>query len=254
MHSIHSFVKYILDLWLLTLSFRMKKNYYLISKRERWGPTWIGCVFMLFLVLTSSYALFKNIVPFLTRERTIHAKVLVIEGYLEDYAYQPIISLIKDIQPEMIITTGTSFDQGFYLTGIPSAAHLVGNSLIALGIDSTLVHIVPVNPDVVVNRTYTSALVSKNYIKKNFPGVKQINLVSTSIHSRRSHYLFKMVFEPGIQVGNIVISSNYLRNDNWYKTSRGFRAVLSETLAWLYVRLFFKPDVKKDIESIADSF
>jgi uncharacterized SAM-binding protein YcdF (DUF218 family) len=175
---------------LITLTL-MRKNLFIISKRERWGLTWAGRILLLAILILSVFILGKTAVPFLSHQDTILSKVLIIEGYVEDYAYPEIIRKIEAMDPEIIITTGTSFNQGFYISGIPSSAYLIAHSLFVLGVDSNLIHIVPVQPDVLVNRTYNSALVSKKYLMANFPEVKSVNVISTSVHSRRSLYLFR---------------------------------------------------------------
>ncbi len=200
------------------------------------------------LILAGLFLLYvKNVVPFLSCEKTIDARVVIIEGYVEDWAIPEIVETLKHIKPEIIITTGTPLDRGYYLNNVTSTAHLVAQSLIKLGVDSATIHIVPVSPDIMVNRTYHSALETKKFLTENHPDINKITLISTSVHARRSHYLFKMVFHPEIEPGNRVISSPYLNRNDWYKSSRGFRVVLSESLAWLYVRLFFRPDVDKDL-------
>jgi uncharacterized SAM-binding protein YcdF (DUF218 family) len=223
----------------------MRKNLFIISKRERWGLTWAGRILLLAILILSVFILGKTAVPFLSHQDTILSKVLIIEGYVEDYAYPEIIRKIEAMDPEIIITTGTSFNQGFYISGIPSSAYLIAHSLFVLGVDSNLIHIVPVQPDVLVNRTYNSALVSKKYLMANFPEVKSVNVISTSVHSRRSLYLFRKAFEPHIEVGNIVIDSMVFDKNDWHKTSRGFRTVTSELIAWFYNRLFFRPATEK---------
>jgi len=224
-----------------------KKSYLLISRRERWGLTWKGWLLLMFLLAAFMAFFTFRIVPFLSAENPNYSKILVLEGYVEDWAYPEIISRIEEIKPEFIITTGTSLDQGFYLSGVPSTAYLTARSLIKLGIDSSLIHVVPVEPDVLVNRTYNSAITVRKWLEANSPETRSINLVSTAVHARRSHYLFKMAMKPHIQTGNIVIPPRYFNSKNWFRTSRGFRVVLSETIAWFYVRLFFSPDVEKDL-------
>lgn len=224
-----------------------KKSYFLISRRERWGLTWAGWLLLMFLLAAFMAFFTFRIVPFLSAENPNNSKVVVLEGYVEDWAYPEIISRIDQIKPDLIITTGTSLDQGFYLSGIPSTAYLTARSLIKLGVDSSLIHIVPVEPDVMVNRTYNSAIVVRKWLEQHHPEARSLNLISTAVHARRSHYLFHLVMEPDIATGNIVIPPKYFDAGNWFKTSRGFRVVISETIAWLYVRLFFGPDTEKDL-------
>jgi len=224
-----------------------KRRFLLVSKRERWGLTLAGRVLILSIFLISLLAYIYRIVPFLSKQAPVDSKILVFEGYIEDWAYPEILNVIEELKPELILTTGTSLDQGYYLSGIPSTAYIVAKSLIALGVDSTIIHVVPVTPDVLKNRTYNSALVSRIYLNAYFPEIKSINLVSTSVHARRSHRLFRLVMEPEIQTGNIVIPPAYFNASDWYRSSRGFRLVISETIAWVYVRLFFQPDTEKDL-------
>ncbi len=189
----------------------------------------------------------RNIVPFLSKSTPNDARVVIIEGYVEDHAYPFFLEKIAKINPTVIITTGVPLDQGFYISNLPSTAHLVARSLAALGVDTALVKVVPPNQDVQVNRTYNSAIAARAYIEQHYPDTEKVILFSTAVHARRSHYLFKKVFQPGISVGNFVAPSPYIRRTDWHKTSRAFRVVLSETIAWLYVRLFFYPDVESDL-------
>jgi hypothetical protein len=166
---------------------------------------------------------------------------MVVEGYVPDYAYPVIIETFHREKYDLIITTGTTYDQGFYISGIETAAELIALSLIELGFDSTKIRMVPVPPGTHVNRTYNSAVVTFRYLQQFHPETKAINIVSLGVHARRSIYLFKEVYEPTIEVGNIVIPHVAVNRLDWFKTSRGFRSVIDETIAYFYVRLFFWP-------------
>ncbi|HRW97291.1 MAG TPA: hypothetical protein P5104_07160 [Bacteroidales bacterium] len=222
---------------------------FFFEKRICTRLTWKAKLLLLLLIVALTIVFVKNIVPFLSLEKTIVSNVFVLEGYVEDWAYPFIIQKINELNPDFILTTGISLDQGFYLNGVPSTAYLVGHSLRKLGIDSARVHIVPTKPGVKVNRTYYSAIAARKYLDQHFTGISSVNLISTSVHARRSHLIFKKVFNDKYELGNIVVPSIYFNRSNWYKTSRGFRTVLSETLAWLYVRLFFFPNVEEDLSS-----
>jgi uncharacterized SAM-binding protein YcdF (DUF218 family) len=202
--------------------------------------SWMIFIITVFLIF---YTFVMNVVPFLSREYPQPAKIMVLEGYVPDHAYKTIISIFYRDNYDLIITTGTSYDQGFYISGIETAAELIALSLRKLGFDTTKVRMVPVPPDTHVNRTYNSALVTFDYIQKHHPGTNSINIVSQSIHARRSIYLFKKVYEPHIKVGNIVIPDNYISRNNWFRTSRGFRGVINETIAYMFVKLFFWPEL-----------
>lgn len=224
-----------------------KKFFFIFNKRERWGLTWPGRLLALLLVLAVVAIFQRTIVPFLSKTTPNDARVVIIEGYVEDHAYPFFLEKIREINPTVIITTGVPLDQGFHISHLTSTAHLVAQSLMALGVDSGLVKVAPPNQQVLVNRTYNSAVAARVFIEQHYPDTEKVILFSTAVHARRSHYLFKKVFQPDISVGNFVAPSPYIRRTHWHKTSRAFRVVLSETIAWLYVRLFFSPDVDKDL-------
>jgi len=222
------------------------KRIQLANKCERWGLTIYGWLLVFVFSILLIFGFVKTIVPFLSAEETVDARIMVVEGYVPDYAYPDIIRIFYEDDYELIIASGTSFDQGFYIAGMKTAAELIRNSLINLGFDSTKVVAVPVPPDVYKDRTWHSAWYTFNYIRESLPDVESVNIVSLGPHARRSKYLFEMVYEPEIRLGNIVMPHHSVKSGDWYKSSRGFRTVINETIAYLYVKLFFSPDISKD--------
>lgn len=219
----------------------------LAKKRERWGLTLIGKALVLLVFALLLIVFVRNIVPFLSVENTIDAKIMVVEGYVPDYAYPGIIDIFHEKGYKLIVTAGTSFDQGHYIAGVKTAAGLIRNSLINLGLDSSRVVAVPVPPEVFKDRTWHSALYSYHYIRKHYPEAKRVNIVSTGVHSRRSKVLFDMVYEPEIELGNIVVHQPSVPERGWYKSSRGFKTVVNETISYFYVKFFFWPEQNTEI-------
>lgn len=170
---------------------------------------------------------------------------MVLEGYIPDNAFPEIIRIFTEGQYEFLIATGTSYDQGFYISGVNSSAELIGKSLKNMGFDTTRMAIVPASSDIYRDRTFYTGLAVKNYIKKFHPEVKAINLVSVGVHARRSHYLYKLAIDNEIEVGNIVIADRKFDEKTWYKSSVGFRTVIFETIGYLYVKMIFAPERQK---------
>jgi len=225
----------------------LKMKIRLTVKKEcrRW-TIWSWMIFVSIVIIVS-VLIVSNIVPFLSKETKLDAKIMVLEGYVPDYAYETVIEIFYRENYELIIATGTSYDQGFYISGIETAAELIALSLRNLGFDTTKVRMVPVPSGTHVNRTYNSALVTFNFLRNYYPETKSINIVSQGVHSRRSLYLFKKVYEPQIMVGNIVIPDIAYTKRDWYKTSRGFRNVTNEAIAYIFVKLFFWPAKQENL-------
>lgn len=225
------------------------KKIKLASKRERWGLTANGWLLLLLVLALMFFIFVKKIVPFLSEEETVDARVMVVEGYVPDYAFQEIINVFNRDNYDLLIASGTYYDQGFFITGIETSAQLIANSLLFLGFDSTKLAVVPVPIGTHINRTYHSALITRAYLRQNYPTIDKINIFSLGPHARRSKCLFEMVYEPDIKVGNIVIPHVGINAKNWYKSSRGFRTVTNEVIAYIYVKLFFWPDDSEKVNT-----
>ena len=71
-----------------------------------------------------------------------------------------------------------------------------------------------------------------------------IDVISLGVHARRTWFLFEKVF-PSVSVGIISIKSNNYDPTQWWLFSAGVRDVISETVAYLYARLFFIPPISE---------
>ena len=213
----------------------------LADKRVRWGLTSWGWLTLLLLVTASVIIFLKTIVPFLCIERTIDADVMIVEGYVPEYSYKKIMNIFDENNYTLLVASGTSYEQGFIISGYNTAADLIGATLLSMGFDSTRLAIVPLSPEIQIDRTYNSALVVKKYLLENHPEVKRVNVISQSVHARRSLRLYRQAMGDEIEVGNIVVPADYFDAGNWYKNSRGFRAVTNEAVAYFYVLFFFHP-------------
>lgn len=214
----------------------------LVNKKPRWGLTWKGWLVVIFVLSSWIYYTFQNIVPFLTAQAPIDAELLVIEGYIPDYALPGIIREYRSKPYKMIITTGVWYPQGTYLAQFKTAPDVLRYSLIKLGIDPENIVSVPLPRNEYRDRTYQCAMSIKKYLAQNRLQFESMNLYSVGVHGRRSRYLFEKALGDQMEIGNIVALEITYNPDRWYKTSTGFRTVTDEMVAWLYARVLFVPD------------
>jgi len=83
-----------------------------------------------------------------------------------------------------------------------SNAELCRNKLISLGIDSNLVIAVPAKR-VSINRTLTSALAFRNWLKSTEMRVTGINIISLGVHSRRTWIVYRKLLGKSYDIGII---------------------------------------------------
>ena len=191
-------------------------------------------VFFLVLLQTNS---------FLSKNVPIASKVLVVEGWLPDYALKQAIEIFRREHYKMIITTGGPLGVGSYLKEYKDYANLAKATLLALGMKDEEVFAVSA-ADVKRDRTYHSALALKEWMSINKSRVEAFNLASLGPHTRRSNLLFKKAFsekdgllENSIEIGSFAIEPEDYNPQKWYASSAGVRTTINELIAYMYVVL-----------------
>jgi hypothetical protein len=208
----------------------------LIQRKEVWLPTIQGWLFILVFIMFLMLFVVNHIHSFLAPIFPIKADVLVVEGWIEDYAIKSAMQEFKRGGYQKIITTGTPLEQGFYLSKYKTTAELAAATLIALGFPPDKLVAVPA-PKVLRDRTAASAVALREWISRSNLKIKSINLYSSDVHARRSWLMFKQALAPKIQVGVISVHSDSYNPKQWWIYSAGVRSIISEAIAYLYARL-----------------
>ena len=170
--------------------------------------------------------------------------LLIVEGWVTDQNTQDAIQEFRSRSSyKSIITTGTQLPRGYYLSEYKTFADLSRASLVKMGIPANQVIAVPA-PGVPKDRSYTSAVAVANWLQlydPNYP-VRSANLLSKSVHARRSWTLFKKALGAQLELGIISVPSQEYDGDRWWTQSEGFKRVLFESIGWFYVTFFNKTE------------
>lgn len=209
----------------------------LIHRKEMWVPTAQGWLVTFLFVITLMLLIITHIHPFLAPYSPIKAEVLVVEGWINDYAIKDAINEFERGGYQKLITTGLPLGRGYYLARYKNFAELSAATLIALGFDREKVVAVPTSDSVVRNRTSASAKALRQWLTNSGSQVKSINLYTFDVHARRSWIIFKQALAPEIQVGIIAVKSRNYNPKYWWISSEGVRSILSEGIAYIYARL-----------------
>ncbi len=186
---------------------KTKKKYLLFSRRERWGLSIWGWVLLILLILVPGILFLWNAYSILAPVHREKTDVLVLEWFVSDYLMEDAIKEFKTGHYTLLITTGTPLE--------------LGSLLVAYG--------------------NTAALALKEWLGKNRPQTRAINLMTMSVHGARSQLLFQAAMGKSVKVGIISLKNFYYGPHNWWKNSKGFREVMNEIFGYFYVRLFFRP-------------
>ena len=213
----------------------------LIKRKERWGLTVRGWLAVIIAVSVLLGIIVVTVHPFLGVNEPVRGDILVVEGWLPDYAIEDAIKEFKFNDYRLLVTTGGLLSKGFYLAEYKTTAELVFATLKHLGFDEELLAAVP-GPDVRKDSTYASAVALKKWLLQSGLSVKALNICSMGPHARRTRLLFEKALGDNVEVGIIALESQEYDPKAWWKTSKGVRTVIDETVAYLYTRFFFWPE------------
>ncbi|MCB0805553.1 MAG: YdcF family protein [Bacteroidales bacterium] len=213
----------------------------LMRKKERYTATWLGNLLKLVFLLLIFFIIFKTIHPFLAITKTVNSDILVVEGFVTDYALEESAEIFENGNYRLLIITGKKRMKGAHLDQYENDGEYSAASLIKTGFDSTKISVVAVDHRINRDRTYASAVAVRQWMEASGMKETSFNLVTLGCHARRSRLLFEEAFPKKFQVGIIAIPDRSYDAERWWTSSNGFREVTKETIAWIYARFFFFP-------------
>src|ERR1700747_799558 len=78
----------------------------LFDRRERWRRSWRGRLVLAFAVVLISVLVFRSVYPFLAITHRVDADVLVVEGWIHEYAIRAAVDEFRSGSYERVFTTG----------------------------------------------------------------------------------------------------------------------------------------------------
>lgn len=198
--------------------------------------TWAGRLLVLLLLFILLVVVGRILPYFLSPNKPVNGQILVLDGQVPDYAIERAIEIFNKGNYELIVTTGSKISEGFHVSAFKTMADLSRGTFLALGFDSTKVIALPTQ-FVERNRTFNSANTLNQWLIANRPNIKSIDVLAIGCHARRSWFLFDKANGKQVKVGIISIPHRGFDIDKWWKNSIGTRIVLSETIAYFFVKI-----------------
>jgi hypothetical protein len=169
----------------------------------------------------------------LSVNKPVAANVLVVEGWMPDYGLQQSLDEFRKGQYEHLVTAGGPLEQGYFLSGYGSYAHLAGATLKKLGLPGDRLIEAPA-PESLRNRTFESVRSVRAKLNDRGIRIRGINVVSIGPHTRRSRLVYQRVFGRQVNVGVIAVAPRDYDPNRWWKSSQGVKSVFGEALGWAY--------------------
>lgn len=210
------------------------------KKRERWGLTLMGWFVVSIVAVGVPLALLPQIPGFLAVEERVKGDILVLESWIPDFTIPGAVEEFRRHGYQRLVLTGVPILYDGHLSGFRNYAQVTGARLVTLGLDKEKIVAIEVS-DVKRDRTYQSATAIKKWLASSHINSRGVNVYTLDTHSRRSRLLFKKALGDDFAVG--VIPARDIRYDpmTWWKSSNGFRTVMDELIAYVYIVVFFNP-------------
>jgi uncharacterized SAM-binding protein YcdF (DUF218 family) len=220
----------------------------LLIRKERWGLSWRGRLILALLGFSTAVLLLLNVQPFLAETHRVNTEVLVVEGWIHEYAIRAAAQEFRRGSYERVFTTGGPVTGiGHYVNDYQTSASVGADLLKNAGVPPEVVQMVP-SRVMDRDRTYGSAVALREWLHEHNMPVHSIDVLTEDAHARRTRLLFKRALGKNITVGIIAVPNPDYDARCWWRYSEGVKDVGSEAFAYVYARFFFYPSKPSIVE------
>src|ERR1043166_4337336 len=221
----------------------------LLIRKERWGFSGRGRLVLLLFMFAAGYGLFESVHPFLSVTHRADAKILVVEGWIQRYAFRAAISEFNRGGYDRVYTTGGPENgSGGYTNDYQTSASVGEEALKKLGLPKEVIQMVPSHVSG-RERTYSAAVALRDWLLDHGKIVDSINVLTEECHARRTWLLYQKAFGDKVKVGIIDVPNPDYDPKRWWRYSDGVREVIGESIAYCYARFFFYPPALPTMEN-----
>jgi uncharacterized SAM-binding protein YcdF (DUF218 family) len=211
-----------------------------LVRKEGWRLSWWGRLLVVAGIGIAVLVMFRGGYRFLAINKPVAAECVVVEGWIDGYALKQAAGMCNTGGYRRVFTSG-GVRLDFY-AGVPKRtyAEMAASELARFGLTNGAAQAIPCGLEG-KDRTYSSALAVKEWLRQNEPSVKSIDIITLGAHARRTRLLFQKALGPDIKVGVISIQTRNYDTAHWWRSSSGVRDVLTEGIGYLYSRFLFHP-------------
>jgi uncharacterized SAM-binding protein YcdF (DUF218 family) len=208
-------------------------------RKERWGLSWRGWLIVLAGVILAFSAFLLRVYPFLAVTHRVDTNVLVVEGWIHEYAIRAAVEEFRSKSYQRVFTTGGPVEgAGGYINDYNTAASVGADLLRKNGLPNESLQMVP-SRVMDRDRTYGSAIALQNWFREHNRPVRSINVITEDVHARRTCLLFQKALGHNVAVGVIAVPNPDYDARHWWRYSEGVKDVFAESVAYIYARLLF---------------
>lgn len=220
---------------------KVRKCLGLLNRKEHWGLSGRGWMVLISLGAGLAGWILFGMHPFLAISQRTGADVLVVEGWVHEYAMRAAVEEFNTGKYKRVFTTGGPVTGlGRYVNDWQTSASVGADVLKRVGLPAEVLQMVPTR-EMERDRTYASAIALRNWFREQGLAVRAVNVLTEDAHARRTRLLFQKALGDQVVVGVISAPNPDYDAKRWWRYSEGVREVFSETVAYLYARFLFHP-------------
>ncbi len=205
--------------------------------------TFTGWLLLLLILVLLFRVWMGTVSSWLSLNQPVKAKTLVVEGWIEDYALRNAVDYYRRNDYKYLIVTGLPITQWSHYVTFKNTAEGAVAVIKGDGFNDTIYRAV-IPRSVTLNRTYNTAVATRMLFGQHPEFGKSFNIYSVGVHARRTHLMFERAFGDNYKIGIIADTDRTFDPVYWWKSSKGFRNVSNEFVAFTYVWAFFHPDYR----------
>jgi len=211
----------------------------LLCRRQCLVPTWRGWLALLVAAAAGAFVGVRTVQPFLAVNAPVSGGLLVVEGWMPDFAMKEAIAEFGRNQYSSLFVTGGPLSFGAPLSEYRTYAELGAATIAKLGLGTNVAQPVPA-PLVLQDRTFASAVALKHWLRGHGIASAKLNVISKGAHARRTRLLYEKAFGKGSEIGIVAVPDQTYDAKRWWASSEGFRDVIDELVAYVHARLIFR--------------
>ena len=225
----------------------------LFRRRTVWLPTVWGALLLSLIALAAIVLAARALGGFLFVNESSHgrdgrgAHVLVVEGWLDEDSLDDAAAAFRHGGYERIVTSGGPIDSWREERTAKTFAERAAGYLQRHGLADVPVGVAPA-PPTEKDRTFLSAVVVRDWIRREGLTPDAIDVYSVGVHSRRSRAVYRLAFGPSVDVGMLAATPRTYDIAHWWRTSHGTKTVLDEALSLAFTTCCFRPPAPGSVE------
>lgn len=211
----------------------------LLTRKECWALTLRAKLILLTIAVSFALFLRWGAYSFLALNSPVAGEVLVVEGWIPLHILDQAAAEFKRGSYQRLLLMRARLDDAKQSCEVlDNQADYMAHMLQRLGVPGvkldTLACYVGEK-----DRTYQAALGLRSWLARNNKSLSSFNVATAGPHARRSWLMYRKAFGSNADIGILALRDTSYNPDHWWRTTKGFREISWETVAYVYARFFF---------------